>query len=492
MLDVLNDSAAQRANDKMLRQGSTRRRAADVSCTDDDAAAAAAGVAASASTLPASTTSYGGGDSGGGATAAAAFNVFLSHKRSDAKDYARALYNLLVLRGIATFLDFEFREELNDLEKIVAGCTNFIFILTDNVFDSKWCMRELESAVEAGVNIILVCKEGSRWRDEKGVKCCDFPPPHIIDALPGKVRSVFTRKALQHSDEYYQMFVELLLQRIADGDARRAAREAGGAAAAVGGTAGRGSWSTISSGAAPAAVVAATAASRGGSLSQQLLAASPQPQQSPRSSMTSVPPDATTATPSAAAGGVGSSIPYSIPSVTPFAAYHASPSPSALAGRASATAARQFAHTVQGAAFDAAAILELSHDVGALQSKIAQLAADGSVSPRASHYAAQQLVVGTVPAEIARLQADMAHLQQAVRGMEIDLAGLRSMVSQGFASLQTSLHGVLSAMTLNAAAAAAAAAAAQSQQSAPLASQAPTTAAASPAASSAAGARQEA
>ena len=37
------------------------------------------------------------------------FDVFLSHKRTDAKDFARALYNLLVLRGFTTFLDFEYR-----------------------------------------------------------------------------------------------------------------------------------------------------------------------------------------------------------------------------------------------------------------------------------------------------------------------------------------------------------------------------------------------
>jgi hypothetical protein len=43
------------------------------------------------------------------------YDAFLSHKRADAKDFARALYNLLVLRGFTTFLDFEFREELTDL-----------------------------------------------------------------------------------------------------------------------------------------------------------------------------------------------------------------------------------------------------------------------------------------------------------------------------------------------------------------------------------------
>jgi hypothetical protein len=34
------------------------------------------------------------------------WDVFLSHKRSDAKDLARALYTLLTLHGIKTFLDF--------------------------------------------------------------------------------------------------------------------------------------------------------------------------------------------------------------------------------------------------------------------------------------------------------------------------------------------------------------------------------------------------
>ncbi len=35
------------------------------------------------------------------------YDVFLSHKRTDAKDFARALYNLLALRGMKTFLDYE-------------------------------------------------------------------------------------------------------------------------------------------------------------------------------------------------------------------------------------------------------------------------------------------------------------------------------------------------------------------------------------------------
>ena len=51
------------------------------------------------------------------------------------------MYNLLVLRGYSTFLDFEYREELSRLDEIVGRCTNFIFILTDNIFESPWCMK---------------------------------------------------------------------------------------------------------------------------------------------------------------------------------------------------------------------------------------------------------------------------------------------------------------------------------------------------------------
>ena len=50
-----------------------------------------------------------GGGGGGGGGGGPRFDVFLSHKRTDAKDFARAMYNLLMLRGFTTFLDFEYR-----------------------------------------------------------------------------------------------------------------------------------------------------------------------------------------------------------------------------------------------------------------------------------------------------------------------------------------------------------------------------------------------
>lgn len=43
---------------------------------------------------------------------------------------------------------------------------------------------------------------------------CEFPPYELISTLPEKLRAVFSRKAISHSDEYYQAFVENLLRKI--------------------------------------------------------------------------------------------------------------------------------------------------------------------------------------------------------------------------------------------------------------------------------------
>lgn len=146
-----------------------------------------------------------------------AFDVFISHKRTDAKDFARALYNLLTMRGIKCFLDFEFREELNDLEAIVGRSTNVLFVLTDSVFDSEWCIKELAAAVRSNKNVVLITKEGARWQTTNGDKC-DFPPQEKIATLPEVVRQAFTKKSIAHSDEYYEAFAETLINRIKSTD----------------------------------------------------------------------------------------------------------------------------------------------------------------------------------------------------------------------------------------------------------------------------------
>lgn len=50
------------------------------------------------------------------------FNAFISHKRSSAQDFARSMHSLLVGQKIATFLDVENLDRIDELSMIVAGC----------------------------------------------------------------------------------------------------------------------------------------------------------------------------------------------------------------------------------------------------------------------------------------------------------------------------------------------------------------------------------
>jgi len=143
------------------------------------------------------------------------FHAFLSHKRSDAQDFARSIFALLVGKGLDCFLDVEALEEISDLPLIVAGCDALIFVLTDGVLDSRWCLQELAAAVDAGVSVILVTKEGARWPDEDGRMVCTFPPAHLISRIePASARKAFMTKAIAHSNEYYAAFAQSLLKRV--------------------------------------------------------------------------------------------------------------------------------------------------------------------------------------------------------------------------------------------------------------------------------------
>eukprot|EP00798_Chlamydomonas_sp_ICE-L_P008087 gene8087-1330_t len=142
------------------------------------------------------------------------WDVFLSHKRSDAKDFARALHTLFNVRGLSAFLDFEWREELTELETAVGSSRNLVFILTDNILSSHWCIKELQAAIKHKTNIILVTREGARWKDSTGAPTCLFPPDELVQSLPEDVRPLFTRKSIMHSDEYYAAFVDQLLIKV--------------------------------------------------------------------------------------------------------------------------------------------------------------------------------------------------------------------------------------------------------------------------------------
>lgn len=174
------------------------------------------------------------GDSVGTAAAAAAktsFRVFLSHKRTDAQDFARALHTFFKNEGVSAFLDYEFREDLHDLQAVISNCDNVIFILTENIFESYWCRVELCAAVRAGVNVILVRKEGAFWTCTKTGVRAEHPPESLINELEfdpdvahATKQMLLTHKSVLHSNDYYSGFTALLVQKLVPPDQAAATR----------------------------------------------------------------------------------------------------------------------------------------------------------------------------------------------------------------------------------------------------------------------------
>ncbi len=75
------------------------------------------------------------------------YSVFLAHKRTDAKDFARGLHTLLVRSGHArTFIDFEYDGKLDELMNIVQASDNLVFILSEHVLESPWCAAAAAAA----------------------------------------------------------------------------------------------------------------------------------------------------------------------------------------------------------------------------------------------------------------------------------------------------------------------------------------------------------
>ena len=119
--------------------------------------------------------------------------------------------------GHTCFLDVENLEQLTDLPMVVAGCDAFVLVLSDGIFESQYCLKELAAAVLAGVQIVLVTKEGSRWPNKDGLLTESFPPPEVISKLePAACQEAFSSSvAITHSNEYYTAFCHNLQQRIA-------------------------------------------------------------------------------------------------------------------------------------------------------------------------------------------------------------------------------------------------------------------------------------
>ena len=92
-------------------------------------------------------------------------------------------------------------------------------------------MLELAAAVTAGVNVVLVRKEGARWPDDSGARAAEHPPAWLINRQEECVRrTLFSVKAVAHTDEYYRAFCDELMRRLVAPEVAAARKRAAAAA----------------------------------------------------------------------------------------------------------------------------------------------------------------------------------------------------------------------------------------------------------------------
>jgi hypothetical protein len=82
-------------------------------------------------------------------------HAFLSHKRSSAQGVAGRIFQELKTE-YKIFLDSEASFNLHNLQLIVKYTGLFIFILSEGIFDSYWCLEELRSAIRNKRRIVVV------------------------------------------------------------------------------------------------------------------------------------------------------------------------------------------------------------------------------------------------------------------------------------------------------------------------------------------------
>ncbi len=66
---------------------------------------------------------------------------FLSHRQSTGREIALPLFSELEKLGATAFLDIKAEFEMHGLNKLVALCDYFVFIMMDDIFNSQYCLK---------------------------------------------------------------------------------------------------------------------------------------------------------------------------------------------------------------------------------------------------------------------------------------------------------------------------------------------------------------
>ena len=111
------------------------------------------------------------------------FDVFLSHKITDANNVVLTWYNALSATGFSPFLDRLSLDAVENIPQYVKQTVTVVIAITANLWQSYWCAVELIEATKwhaAGkLNILLVPIQGERYTDSAGA-ALDFPTPEIM------------------------------------------------------------------------------------------------------------------------------------------------------------------------------------------------------------------------------------------------------------------------------------------------------------------------
>ena len=121
------------------------------------------------------------------------FDVFLSHKITDAKDIVLGWYNTLSAMTYKPFLDRLSLDKVENIPRYITETATVLIAVTTNLFESYWCAVELCKAVECHaqgtLNIILCPIQNDMWLDnspEGGGAKLPFPTPALAMANFGK------------------------------------------------------------------------------------------------------------------------------------------------------------------------------------------------------------------------------------------------------------------------------------------------------------------
>ena len=174
-------------------------------------------VAESLGTLDAALNTAAGTAGAAGGGDGMVYDVFLSHKQADAQDFCRHLYDLLTAKGYRVFLDRVDASKLHSLPDIVRSSRCVVFVLSDKIFESSWCLYELKTAVDNKTSVVPLRMEGSTWggKNFPDIGADYIPETMTADGTTFEVRpalrELFKIKAIEHSREYFGAFIDRLV-----------------------------------------------------------------------------------------------------------------------------------------------------------------------------------------------------------------------------------------------------------------------------------------